>query len=60
MHALDDSAKAFYHGLGFDESPLDPMTLIITLADLRSSPQGGVYGVSCGPHMDATALRSYL
>jgi GNAT superfamily N-acetyltransferase len=36
-HALDDSANAFYQRLGFDESPLDPMTLMITLADLRAS-----------------------
>ena len=37
VHALDESAKAFYERLGFDPSPLDPMTLMITLADLRSS-----------------------
>jgi len=37
VHALDDSAKSFYQRLGFDESPLDPMTLMITLADLRES-----------------------
>jgi GNAT superfamily N-acetyltransferase len=37
VHALDDSAKAFYERLGFDPSPLDPMTLMITLADLRAS-----------------------
>jgi hypothetical protein len=28
---------SFYEGLGFDPSPLDPMTLMITLADLRAS-----------------------
>jgi GNAT superfamily N-acetyltransferase len=37
VHAIDESAKAFYHRLGFDESPLDPMTLMITTADLRES-----------------------
>lgn len=37
VHALDESAKAFYQHLGFDPSPLDPMTLMITLGDLRAS-----------------------
>jgi len=36
VHALDDAARAFYEHLGFDPSPLDPMTLMITLADLRA------------------------
>ena len=35
VHAIDDDAKAYYHRLGFDASPLDPMTLMITLGDLR-------------------------
>jgi GNAT superfamily N-acetyltransferase len=37
VHALSDAAVAFYRHLGFDPSPLDPMTLMITLADLRAS-----------------------
>lgn len=37
VHAIDDNAKAFYQRLGFDVSPLDPMMLMITLADLRAS-----------------------
>ena len=37
VHALDETAKAFYQRLGFDPSPLDPMTLMITLTDLRAS-----------------------
>ena len=37
VHALDEDARVFYEGLGFDPSPLDPMTLMITLADLRAS-----------------------
>jgi GNAT superfamily N-acetyltransferase len=35
VHALTDEAKAFYLALGFDVSPLDPMTLMVTLADIR-------------------------
>ncbi len=37
VHAIDDDAKAFYQRLGFDLSPFDPMTLMITLADLRAN-----------------------
>jgi GNAT superfamily N-acetyltransferase len=35
VHAISDDAKAFYIALGFDPSPLDPMTLMIPLADIR-------------------------
>jgi GNAT superfamily N-acetyltransferase len=37
VHAISDEAKAFYLALGFSESPLEPMTLMVTLADLRDS-----------------------
>jgi len=37
VHALSDEAKAFYLRLGLDPSPLDPMTLMATLADLRAA-----------------------
>jgi GNAT superfamily N-acetyltransferase len=37
VHAINADAKAFYQRLGFDVSPLDPMTLMITLANLRAS-----------------------
>jgi GNAT superfamily N-acetyltransferase len=37
VHALSDDARAFYFALGFDPSPIDPMTLMITLADLRAA-----------------------
>ena len=37
VHALSADATAFYQRLGFDPSPLDPMTLMITLVDLRAS-----------------------
>jgi len=37
VHAISDEAKAFYLALGFDPSPLDAMTLMVTLADVRLS-----------------------
>ena len=37
VHALSDEAKAFYLRLGLDESPLEPMTLMVTLADLSDA-----------------------
>jgi GNAT superfamily N-acetyltransferase len=36
VHAISDRAKAFYIALGFDPSPGEPMTLMVTLADIRS------------------------
>jgi predicted N-acetyltransferase YhbS len=36
VHALSQSAKAFYERAGFDPSPLDPMLLMVTLADLQA------------------------
>lgn len=35
VHAISDQAKAFYMALGFDPSPAEPMTLMVTLADIR-------------------------
>lgn len=37
VHALSPEARAFYIGLGLDESPLDPMTLMATVSDLRAA-----------------------
>ena len=37
VHALSEEAKAFYLRLGLDESPLEPMTLMVTLADLQAA-----------------------
>lgn len=37
VRALSLEAKAFYEQVGFEPSPLDPMLLMITLADLNSS-----------------------
>ena len=35
VHAISEQAKAFYQALGFDASPAEPMTLMVTLADIR-------------------------
>lgn len=37
VHALSESAKTFYERVGFDPSPLDPMLLMVTLADMRAA-----------------------
>lgn len=37
VHALSDSAAAFYRSLGLEPSPFDPRILMVTLADLRQS-----------------------
>jgi hypothetical protein len=37
VHALSEEAKAFYQAIGFDPSPVDPMTLLVTLNDLRAA-----------------------
>jgi predicted N-acetyltransferase YhbS len=37
VHALSAEVKAFYERIGFEPSHLDPMTLMVTLADLKAS-----------------------
>ena len=37
VQALSTEARTFYQKVGFDPSPLDPMMLMMTLADLKSS-----------------------
>ena len=37
VHAISNEAKAFYLALGLSQSPLDPMTLMVTLTDLRAT-----------------------
>lgn len=37
VHALDEEAKTFYLRLGLEVSPLEPMTLMVTVADLRAA-----------------------
>jgi predicted N-acetyltransferase YhbS len=36
IHALNDQAKQFYLSRGFVESPLQPMTLMMTIETVRS------------------------
>ena len=36
VHALSDQAKQFYLSRGFVESPLQPMTLVMTIETIRS------------------------
>ncbi len=37
VHAISDDARAFSIALGFEPSPLEPMTLMVTLSALRSN-----------------------
>ncbi len=39
VHAISQQAKDFYIALGFNGSPLEPMTLMISLKDLRALNQ---------------------
>ncbi|WP_027035294.1 GNAT family N-acetyltransferase [Mesorhizobium ciceri] len=37
VHAISDDARAFYIAVGFEPSPVEPLTLMVTLADLSAS-----------------------
>jgi GNAT superfamily N-acetyltransferase len=37
VHAISEDAKRFYESCGFSPSPLDPMTLMITMADAEKA-----------------------
>lgn len=37
VHALSDEARAFYLALGLTAAPLDPLTLLVTVAELRAA-----------------------
>jgi len=37
VHAISEEAKRFYVTLGFDPSPREPMTLMVTLSDIRAA-----------------------
>lgn len=36
-HAISEDARKFYVALGFQPSPLDPMALMVTLADVKAA-----------------------
>ncbi len=36
-HARDDEAKQFYQKYGFEESPIQPLTLMLCIKDIRAS-----------------------
>lgn len=40
VHAIDDSAAAFYQRYGFEPSGLDDRTLMVTLSDIRRVLEG--------------------
>ena len=40
VHALSEAARAFTLAVGFEASPLDPMTLMATVTDLRQAIKG--------------------
>ena len=40
VHAISADAKRFYERYGFSASPVDPMTLMITIADAKQSLSG--------------------
>ena len=37
LHAMTADARRFYRRAGFQESPLDPMTMMITIADVEKA-----------------------
>jgi GNAT superfamily N-acetyltransferase len=37
VHAISEDAKSFYLALGFEPSPREPMTLMVTLSDVRAA-----------------------
>ena len=41
VHAISEEARRFYLQLGLDESPLEPMTLMVSVADLWAAANLG-------------------
>jgi GNAT superfamily N-acetyltransferase len=40
VHAISDQARQFYEQAGFQSSPIDPMTLMVTIADAERGLSG--------------------
>lgn len=40
VHAISEDAKRFYERYGFSASPIDPMTLMITISDAKRALSG--------------------
>lgn len=40
VHAISEQARRFYIALGFDSCPAEPMTLVVTLRDVRATFEG--------------------
>jgi len=36
VHAISENAKHFYKACGFQQSPVDPMTLMVSIQDAKS------------------------
>ncbi len=41
VHAISEDARRFHGRCGFQPSPLDPMTLMITMRDAEQALTGG-------------------
>ncbi len=40
LHTISDSSRKFYLHHGFAQSPIDPTTMMVTLADLEKAVRG--------------------
>jgi predicted N-acetyltransferase YhbS len=58
VHAISAAAKDFYVALGFDVSPLEPMTLMVTVSNLRElmDQQEDIYQGKLGELKQAAQL----
>ena len=43
VHALSEDAKKFYEGFGFTESPINPMTLFLSIATIKKLQSANHY-----------------